>query len=119
VVQVNSVVHNNHYVPQHQPASSGARSGTGSGAGSGRANLSSSNARDHLCRAAHGCEQEELTLLLEHTQHTIESIQLVNVIYRRDFELLGYRQLLASTSSERGEPHEGSGSQNSREHTAN
>lgn len=51
-----------------------------------------------LCRAATGCEARELPLLLMHTEHTPETVAIVNLLYRRDFRLLNYTLLHVNAS---------------------
>ena len=48
--------------------------------------------RDALCQHVYGCDATELSALLNTTAHTVETLRIVERLYRRDFELLGYRR---------------------------
>ena len=49
--------------------------------------------RHALCRGVRGCEQHERDALLNTTAHTLETLRIVNQLYRRDFEWLNYTML--------------------------
>ena len=50
--------------------------------------------RKGLCNNPLGCVgKDDLDALLTQTAHTMESLEIVNRLYRRDFELLGYNML--------------------------
>ena len=52
--------------------------------------------RANICSRPSGCSDlGDLELLLSMTPHTNETIRIVNKIYARDFELLGYSKLLS------------------------
>ena len=61
-------------------------------------------ARSQLCQSALGCEQHEMGEILSRTAHTIETMQIVNRLYRRDFELHNYTMLAPPTMNTSGEP---------------
>jgi len=51
-----------------------------------------SSKRAALCQHPYGCDASELGLLLNTTAHTVETLRIVERLYRRDFEWLGYRR---------------------------
>mmetsp|Transcript_10476 Transcript_10476/g.10549 ORF Transcript_10476/g.10549 Transcript_10476/m.10549 type:complete len:221 (-) Transcript_10476:30-692(-) len=47
-----------------------------------------------FCQSPRGCLDGERTALIEHTNHTNETIAIINRLYSCDFELHGYNKLL-------------------------
>ena len=55
-------------------------------------NKQGSQERVALCKHAHGCDASELGALLKTTPHTVETLRIVERLYRQDFDRLGYRR---------------------------
>ena len=53
--------------------------------------------RAHLCQQLHGCDPSELSALLKFTNHTMETLGIVERLYADDFAWLNYSRLLSGT----------------------